>query len=435
MNDFVTPKPGSGGVNLRNRPVVDPTSKVGGLVEGARLELEQACLDWHTCQVYVAMQDTQTADGFITVRPDLFQVNLQLAPATSDALDVGDLMLGQPLELITVNDDWFVARVFVSAHYSDVVNAHNPTPPPTPPTPPNPGPAPATSLITPAELSDLRLAPAQQRVPPSGFSQKHITATHIWNNYGGAIEFLAARVGIDVALAVAVVAIESGGHGFGADGRMVIRLEVHIFWGQWGVTHPDQFNALFAFNHTGSTSLGHKFRVNPNAPWQDVHTNQASEWAAFAVAQQLDAHMAKLSISMGLAQVMGFNFKRIGYATVEAMFDALSQDERLHVLSLFSFIAADGNLVRALQQNDLVTFARGYNGIGQEQIYATLMVGVQAAFGELVASRALAHARALGRGRAVVSATSPWSVGLSVAQAISTSKKTKAKRKRVRKAK
>ena len=411
MNEFATPKPGAGIVNLRSQPVVDATTKVGALPEGARLELEQAGIDWHSCQVYVSTQGTQLVDGFIRLRPDWFQINLRLAPILSDATDIGDLVSGQQLELVTPqDDDWLVGRVFVSAQFTDLSTLPDPTP----------GPLPNTSLITPDELRKLHLTPAQTRTAPAGFSQNHITAAHVWNEYGGVIEPLAAKVGIDIGQAVAVVGIESGGNGFGSDGRMIIRFEVHLFWSQWGAQNPDAFNTHFAFN-PDVVWQGHKVRANANAPWQEVHSGrQASEWDAFELAQRLNDRAAKLSISMGLAQVVGFNFRRIGYATVEAMFDALNQDERLHVLSLFSFIAADANMVRALQQNDLVSFARGYNGPGQAERYASLIAAVQAGFMGLVVQRALE--RSLG--------ASVWSAALPAPKVAAPSKKAKAKRKR-----
>ena len=418
MNDFVTPKSGSGGINLRSRPVIDATSKVGALAEGVRIELEQAGVDWHSCQVYVSAQGTQLANGFISLRPEESQINLRLAPVISDATDVGDLVSGQQLELVTPQDDWLVARVFVSAQYTDLLSTAHPPPNPAP----GPTPSPSTGLITLEELLQLRLTPTQIRVPPPGFSQDSIQAAHIWKDYGGVIEVLATKIGIEVGQAVAIVAIESGGQGFGPDGRMVIRFEVHVFWSQRGKNNPDQFNALFAFS-ADRVWEGHKFRANPNAPWQNVHASQASEWDAFTLARQLNDRAAKFSISMGLAQIMGFNHKRLGYATVEAMFDAFNTDERLHLLGMFSFIVTGANLVRALQQNDLVTFALGYNGSGQENYYANRIAAVQTAFAGLVVQRALR--RSLG--------SSLWSAALPVPlptpKAVASSKKPKAETK------
>lgn len=376
MSHFLSPKAGSGGVNLRSQPFVDTTTRVGAIAEGVRLELDRAGADWHACKVYVSTQGALVRNGKVVLRPNWFAVNIRLAPTINDATDVGDLTSGQQLELIAQQGDWLIARVYASAQFTDVTNAINPAPPTID--------FPATNLISAAELAKLKLAPARPRSTTPGQGQNHFLAARVWNRYGGVIEPLAAKIGIDEALAVAVVAVESGGNGIAADGRMVIRFENHLFWHQWGKTNAAAFQALFAFD-ANVTWQNHKFRPTPGAAWQDVHANQNSEWSAFAVARNLNDHAAKLSISMGLAQVVGFNFKRLGYASVEAMFDALSKDERLHVLSLFSFIAADAKLVQALQQGDLLTFASGYNGPGQASFYASLIAAARTAFGELAA--------------------------------------------------
>ena len=398
---YVAPKLGAGSVNLRSQPFVDPTTRVGLAVEGIRLELDQAGPAWHACKVYVSTLVAQVTNGFVTLQPGQFQINIRLSPQITDLTDIGDLNAGQQLELIATMPDWLVARVYVSAQFADVVTDQQPGPMPVPT--PTPTRFPTTTLTTAVELANTPLLPAQRRDPPASFNDAHILAARIWNKYGGVIELLAGKVGIDVSLAVAVVAIESGGRGTAADGRMIIRFENHIFWWQWGEAHPDAFNSLFSFR-SDVTWQGHKYRLGPNAQWKDGHTSQDAEWEAFGVARSLDDRAAKLSISMGLGQIMGFNFAAIGYASVEAMFDAMSSDERLHVLGLFSFIQNKPGLVAALQRNDLVAFALGYNGSGQEQQYASLMAGVRDAFNSLAMTRSLATPRIASRAAAAVDA-------------------------------
>jgi hypothetical protein len=70
---------------------------------------------------------------------------------------------------------------------------------------------------------------------------------------------------------------------------------------------------------------------------------------------------------------VGFNYQRIGYATVQNMFNALQADERNHVLALFDYIRTDAALLQALHNADYVRFARGYNGPGQAQYYGDLI--------------------------------------------------------------
>ena len=316
--NYVTPKLGSGGVNLRSQPAIDPTTRVGGLPEGARLELDEAGADWHTCKVYVAKDVADlVGEHFVTLKPNWTSINIRSMPVLNDATDVGDLNSGVQLERIASVADWWVTRVYASAQFLDIVSDTNAGPDHNPASP-------SALLISEDELRSLSLVPAQKRGVPTGFSQDAITAAKTWNTYGGMIELLAKRLGIDPAVAVGVIAVESGGNAFGADGRMIIRFENHVFWKNWGQQNSDAFNQLFSFN-AAKPWQGHKFRTSPNIPWQEVHTDQQpSEWNALAVAGSLDARAAKLSISMGMAQIMGFNFKAVGYNSVEDMFNAFA---------------------------------------------------------------------------------------------------------------
>ena len=79
-----------------------------------------------------------------------------------------------------------------------------------------------------------------------------------------------------------------------------------------------------------------------------------------------------LSISMGLPQIMGFNYSAIGYDSVREMFDNFSNDVRFHILGLFDFIRGAGDtshLLQALQTQDFEKFASHYNGPGQASKY------------------------------------------------------------------
>jgi len=159
---------------------------------------------------------------------------------------------------------------------------------------------------------------------------------------------LAAQRGIPEAVALAIFKIESGGKAFGKDGRMIIRYEPHIF-------------AKYSPTRVEATRGG-----------------QAAEWDNFARASAVDPQAAKLSISMGAAQVMGFNHKMVGYPTVEAMFDALSKSEEAQIVSFFDFVKARG-IENAARNGDWTAFARAYNGAGQ-QGYDTMIANNYADF-------------------------------------------------------
>jgi hypothetical protein len=370
---LVTPQAGSGGVTVRLAPQIDPATKVGLLNEGARLELDTQGTDWHTAKVYVAMSVAETIDQHLKPKGNWDTINIRSAPRTDPSTDVGDLAQSQRLELIGTLEDWFIARVYVSAQFTDLLNPSEPV------KPHDPFDVPHGSPLTLAELQALSLTPAQRRIAPGNAAQAAFTAARIWNKYGGLLEPLANKIGIEPGAAVAVIAVESGGSGLGPDGRMLIRFENHLFWGNWGKANAATYNQVFQFDQT-VTWRGHKYRTQANAAWQDVHTNQASERAALAYARTLDDQAAKKSISMGLVQILGSNHRAIGYDTVDAMFDAFSADERFQLLGFFNFVKNDQRQVNALQAKDFVAFARIYNGPGQPDYYGGLIKGVYDGF-------------------------------------------------------
>ena len=204
----------------------------------------------------------------------------------------------------------------------------------------------------------------------------------IWNRYGGLLNALAVELEIDPAVAVAILAVESGGNAFGPDGRMIIRFENHLFAHYWGKQNPSRFAQHFTHNNERIWE-GHTWRSDPNQPFQEFHGNQTAEWAVLNFANGLDETAAKFSISMGLPQIVGFNHQRIGYANVQNMFTAFQEDERNQVLGLFDFIKADPNMLQALRNHDYTSFASGYNGPGQAAYYGDLIQKRVQSFGIL----------------------------------------------------
>ncbi len=373
---YVTPQAGSGGVNLRSRPQVDQSTLLGTLNEGAKLELDQRGGEWNMAKVYVATQVAGVAGGNVAPLPGSDTINIRSAPSIEPGTDVGDLHQDQTLELISgPSDGWFVARVYLSAQFSQV-SGDQPAPPP------GGLDVPGGSPLTLAELQALSLAPARQLNAPAGAGQAALNAARIWNKYGGVLEPLSARIGIDKAVAVAVIAVESGGSGMGPDGRLIIRFENHLFWSFWGKANPAAYNQYFVFDQNTSWK-GHQYRLQPGGPWLNVHQNQNSEWAAFNLAATLAATAAKQSISMGLTQILGSNCRAIGYASPDAMFAAFAADEKFQLLGFFNFVKNDPRQIAALQNRDYTGFARIYNGPGQPDFYGGLIKGVVDGFGIL----------------------------------------------------
>lgn len=192
----------------------------------------------------------------------------------------------------------------------------------------------------------------------------------IWNNYGGLLEVLSKVLNIEPATAASVLCVESGGKGF-EDCRVIIRFENHIFWKYWGKNHEFLFNDHFAFdkkkpwtNHLFRGKLGDDL-------WKDFHKKgQQGEWEVFKFAQDLNEKAAIDSISMGMPQIMGFNFGRIGYKSEVEMFDAFYRNEQNQIIGLFDFIGIGTKMCSVLQNKDFLTFAKLYNGPGNAEVYS-----------------------------------------------------------------
>jgi hypothetical protein len=198
----------------------------------------------------------------------------------------------------------------------------------------------------------------------------------VYNQYGGLLEWLAAKSGISASAAVSVICAESSGAGFGADGRMIIRFEPHIFYRLWGREHHKEFSAWFV--GTNWRGYSHRYRPSVGAPWRQFHGSQKLEWEAFTIACGLDETAAMQSISMGMFQIMGFNHEQVGYKTVQEMFERFNSDIRYQIQGFFDFLTPD--MVRALQWRDFTTFARYYNGSGQAHAYGERIGGYVTAF-------------------------------------------------------
>jgi hypothetical protein len=195
----------------------------------------------------------------------------------------------------------------------------------------------------------------------------------IWNKYGGLLTVIAQKMGFDPAIAVAIIAQESGGQAFGADGRMIIRFENHLFYEYWGKQNTGTYNTHF--QTATPIWTGHKWRPTASAAWRDFHGNQSAEWEVLTFASALNETAAKKSISMGLPQVLGSNFGVLGFASVQDMFNAFAS-ERNQVVAFFDFLQGNGvAAVNALKNRDFRTVASFYNGAANADYYGRLIEG------------------------------------------------------------
>lgn len=137
-----------------------------------------------------------------------------------------------------------------------------------------------------------------------------------------------------------VIAVESGGFGFDKQtGKILIQFE------------PSWFKRLFL-----------KWNNNLNT-WQNNKVeNQNQEWTAFNDAFSKNPTAAMESTSLGIPQIMGFHWKKLGFTSVGAFWDYMKISEENQLDTMLRFIALNAKMYAALQTSNWEIFAYYYNG-------------------------------------------------------------------------
>jgi hypothetical protein len=296
-------------------------------------------------------------------------LNIRSGPGTSFAL-LMTVPQGSVLNVLEVQGDWIKIKLgtgegYVSAQYVNLGTTK-----------------PATGfLIEQSELLDIGLVP-ERVIPAQAENTSEAIVAGTWNSFGGLVGPLAKLLNIPASSVVAVLAAESGGRTFGPDGRIIIRFEVHLFYRNWGEQNQAVFNRYFAYDTSAPANAwkSHRWRPDENSQWQNVHTDQKQEWTVFEFARKLDDTSALFSTSMGAPQVMGFNFRRLGYDSVQRMFENFTRSAHAQVIAMFDFVKGTGatsEAIGALQKGDFLTFASIYNGPPTPRRMATSSGAIQ----------------------------------------------------------
>lgn len=156
------------------------------------------------------------------------------------------------------------------------------------------------------------------------------------------IKEIAEAGGLTYAQLMAFIEVESGGKGF-INGKIVIQFE------------PAWFKKYAPFAPSGKWSIN---KVE----------NQTKEWIAFNDAFAKNKTAAMMSTSIGLGQIMGFHYGRLGYSSVGEMWDDFKKGEYQQVQGIVKFIKTDLKLYNALRNQNWHLVATYYNGGGYKEL-------------------------------------------------------------------
>lgn len=154
----------------------------------------------------------------------------------------------------------------------------------------------------------------------------------------------ASLLGCEPAMIRAVAAVESAGDGFLPDNRPKILFEAHVFSRLTG--------HVFDESHPGISSR----------TWnRALYKGGKAEYDRLAEAVRLNRDAALQSASWGKFQLMGFNWRRCGFESLQDFVDAMGKSEGEHLTAFCHFVKSQG-LDDELRRGDLVGFSAVFNG-------------------------------------------------------------------------
>ena len=160
----------------------------------------------------------------------------------------------------------------------------------------------------------------------------------------------AASLRVEVAAIKAVAEVESSGDGFLADGQPKILFEPHIFWKQLRAKGIDPN----LFMEENPDILYPTWKSGAYGPVSKQHDRMEK-------AAKINRDAALMSASWGKFQIMGFNWKLCGTASLQEFINEMYKDEDSH-LKCFTNYLKSTFLDDELRNHDWAGFARGYNG-------------------------------------------------------------------------
>ncbi len=177
--------------------------------------------------------------------------------------------------------------------------------------------------------------------------------------------------GLEPAALRAVIAVESGGSGYIADGRVKILFERHVLWKRLhtrGIDPRPLAEALPGLCGSrwdpttypyGKSGANQYTRIQHVLDWASA--NDPAHWESYKKA-------AYEACSWGLFQMMGYHYQACGYANVYTLKHAFEESEANQLAAILTWMGGNGLLTK-LEQKQWRAFVRGYNGSGQVDHY------------------------------------------------------------------
>ncbi|WLI14432.1 MULTISPECIES: N-acetylmuramidase family protein [Pseudomonas] len=169
----------------------------------------------------------------------------------------------------------------------------------------------------------------------------------------------AQRLDVPLASVYAVNEVESKGKGFLDNGKPVILFERHIMYRQLSKVRNEGDDTAELKRHADQLASTYPAIVNPKA---GGYAGGTAEHQRLTTARLIDDTAALESASWGAFQIMGFHWKRLGYASVQDFVVAMSAGESQQFDAFVRFIETDPALHKTLKGRKWVEFAKLYNG-------------------------------------------------------------------------
>ena len=166
------------------------------------------------------------------------------------------------------------------------------------------------------------------------------------DDYASAAEVL----GCDENMIKAFTLVESAGNGFMQNGYPKILFERHKFY-------------KYVAANIGQSEADALKNEHPDiCNTEPGGYTRNKEFDRYKKALGIHAKEAMLSTSYGLFQIMGFNYARCGYETLDAFVNKMEEGASYQLHAVCQFIKSDKTLHEAVVNKDWVTIAKLYNG-------------------------------------------------------------------------